>query len=456
MIFVCDLLGCDFAHGVKCLLSIQTTKVRFFFHLRMMFLLFLSLPLHNAKMRPMKKRFTFIHTSDWHLGHSFYGYDRGEQEQAMLDWLVSLIEARQPDAVLVSGDIFHNAQPAVAAVERFARAVIRLRQAGPSHMKIIATAGNHDGASRHQAHAELWKTLDVHVPGVVSRPEDNEEIASANPALIHCVDERAWILSVPYVNERFLPDNFYQELLDAVAARNSSRLPIVLMAHTAVALPGSETEDGGIFGGVEAVSLSSLGHGYDYLALGHIHRPMTKYSKDHRTVVSYSGSPLSVSFDERHSHGVNIVTIESGDERKISLERELFEDPCPPVNIPGRGVASWETCVEELREFPVDKDAFLRLNVELEVGETLPLEARGQAESLLQGKKARLCLINSVRKLSSGAEAAGDRELTVSELNAIAPRDLILRYTEEVDRKLDDELLELLDQAINELRNESI
>ena len=48
-----------------------------------------------------------IHTSDWHLGHTLYNYDRTEEQQAFLQQLAEIVEREQPDALLVSGDIYH-------------------------------------------------------------------------------------------------------------------------------------------------------------------------------------------------------------------------------------------------------------------------------------------------------------------------------------------------------------
>ena len=60
--------------------------------------------------------FKIIHTSDWHLGQNFYGYDRSEEQADFLRQLVDIVRQQQPDALLVSGDIFHTAAPSSAAV----------------------------------------------------------------------------------------------------------------------------------------------------------------------------------------------------------------------------------------------------------------------------------------------------------------------------------------------------
>ena len=46
-----------------------------------------------------------LHTSDWHLGHTLYNYDRAEEQQAMLEQMVSIVEEQEPDVFLLCGDV---------------------------------------------------------------------------------------------------------------------------------------------------------------------------------------------------------------------------------------------------------------------------------------------------------------------------------------------------------------
>ena len=46
-----------------------------------------------------------LHTSDWHLGHTLYNYDRSHEQQAFLQQLTRIVAEEMPDAMVVSGDI---------------------------------------------------------------------------------------------------------------------------------------------------------------------------------------------------------------------------------------------------------------------------------------------------------------------------------------------------------------
>ena len=47
-----------------------------------------------------------LHTADWHLGQTFFGYDRTEEHEAFLDWLAGEILRQEIDALIIAGDVF--------------------------------------------------------------------------------------------------------------------------------------------------------------------------------------------------------------------------------------------------------------------------------------------------------------------------------------------------------------
>ena len=51
----------------------------------------------------------FIHTSDWHLGHTLKEQDRSAEHDAFLAWLIGRIREEAPDALLIAGDVFDAA-----------------------------------------------------------------------------------------------------------------------------------------------------------------------------------------------------------------------------------------------------------------------------------------------------------------------------------------------------------
>lgn len=88
-----------------------------------------------------------IHTSDWHLGQQLFDYDRSEEQRDFLRQLRNWVAAEQPDALLVSGDVFHYCSPSASAQRLYTDALVALHETCPS-MQIIITAGNHDSSSK--------------------------------------------------------------------------------------------------------------------------------------------------------------------------------------------------------------------------------------------------------------------------------------------------------------------
>ena len=70
-----------------------------------------------------------IHTADWHLGQTFFGYDREAEHEAFLGLLTNLLVERQTDVLLIAGDVFDVTNPSAGAQRRFYRF---LREANPN------------------------------------------------------------------------------------------------------------------------------------------------------------------------------------------------------------------------------------------------------------------------------------------------------------------------------------
>jgi DNA repair exonuclease SbcCD nuclease subunit len=183
---------------------------------------------------------------------------------------------------------------------------------------------------------------------------------------------------------------------------------------------------------------------FDYAALGHIHKAQTFDNGRAR----YCGSPLPVSFDEVKSgyeHGFSIVEIEAhGSTPSI----RTCDVTCmhPLVNIPSEGFALWEDAMKELKKFPADIDAYLRLNILLKGNEMLPYDKDAQIIKALGGKIARLATINPAREIIESADNEEERvSLTMQELQAMDPKAILKAYANAIGRPFDEEFDEMFD-----------
>ena len=372
-----------------------------------------------------------LHTSDWHLGHTLYNYDRTEEQADMMDQVVEIARREQPDAFLLSGDVYHTSAPSAAVQRRFADAILRLHEALPS-MEIVVTAGNHDSGTRHEVVRDLWSLVRVHMIGAVD-VEHPEELLVDIPG-------KGTVIAVPYLHERYMPAGFYPGLQRLAAERTPDGLPIVMMAHTTVEgcnFAGHDNASERTVGGIDSLAVEQLGDGFDYLALGHIHRPQNISPR-----IRYSGTPLAVSFDERFEHSVSVVDIPSR-----GAEPQLRTVPIvelrPMVTLPTHEAQPLEEVMRQMEEFPDDSLAYIRLNVAVE--SFLPPNASAQAQAVADRKQCRFCYINVVRTHAPAVENIG---MTVTELRQIEPVDLARRYAEEKGAFFDEDLFsQALQQA---------
>ena len=80
-----------------------------------------------------------LHTSDWHIGKQLHKYDLSEDLELFFNWLINYIKIENIDVLLVSGDIFDQANPSQAAYKQYYDLLKRLINLD---CKIILTGGN--------------------------------------------------------------------------------------------------------------------------------------------------------------------------------------------------------------------------------------------------------------------------------------------------------------------------
>ena len=386
-----------------------------------------------------------LHTSDWHLGHTLYNYDRTEEQQAMLEQMVGIVQTHQPDVFLLCGDVYHTPQPSAAVQTMLTDAMVRIHEACPQ-MTIVMTAGNHDSGSKHEIFRTPWRALKVYAIGQLERDNIDEHIIE--------VPGKGFVIAVPYANERNIPDGFFQQLLDRTAERNTDGLPVVLTAHTTVKgcdFTGHDHATEYTVGGIDSLDLEQIGEGYDYLALGHIHHEQFVHSGKHN--VRYSGTPLPVNFDENFPHSISMVEINKHGDIPIVEKIEII-NPHPLVTLPAKELATWEDAKELLKAFPDDIPAYIRLNVEID--DFLPTEANaeapGSSSQLTKDKKCRFCLINAKRKNISKSEA---KILTVQEFQEENPLEIARNYAEFTGKVFDEEMAEMFKEIMDKVADDS-
>ncbi|MGZ8159339.1 MAG: metallophosphoesterase family protein [Methylobacter sp.] len=147
-----------------------------------------------------------LHTSDWHLGHSLKGFDRHFEHQCFLDWLLLELREQDIDVLLVTGDIFDNANPSAASQKQLYRFLQVAREASP-HLRVVLIAGNHDSPGRLEAPSPLLDLFETTVVGQTCRKDDGEIDLEALIVPLHDRNNvlRAWCLAVPFLRPGDVP-----------------------------------------------------------------------------------------------------------------------------------------------------------------------------------------------------------------------------------------------------------
>lgn len=393
-----------------------------------------------------------IHTSDWHLGHVLYGYDRFDEFENFFNRLKEIVRWEVPDALLVSGDIFDVSNPPAGVARLFKDRLLEIHALVPD-MTVIVTAGNHDSASRIDVDRNLWRLGGIHVFGSVPR-SGGEYDFSGNIVKIR---DKGIVAAIPFVNRAFLPKldkeltperAFFSGVEKCVENMNPEGLPAVLMAHLAVEGCDTEGHREPTVGGMDKVSEDIFGPTWSYVALGHIHKPQS-IGKGGR--VAYSGTPVAVSFDEKGRHSVNVVTVD--DSGEIDIQKVEIEPLRPLLTIPEEGV-DFRKALRVLAKFPDNEEAYIRLNILQE--EPLPVDCTEQATAKAMGKVCRFCTFKYT-DASHRAELKPLTELKAFEFSEISPQEIAAGYFRRIgesEEKIQGKL-ELISSLIKEIEQEN-
>ena len=232
-----------------------------------------------------------IHLSDLHLGKRLNEFSLGENQEYILNQILQIVEAEQPDAVVIAGDVYDKAIPSVEAVSLFDEFLVRL--AG-LHIHIFVISGNHDSPERIAFGSRLLEETGIHLSPVYGGSVESVTLEDA----FGPVDFYLLPFVKPIHVRRFFPedptDTYTQALSTAVGHMNlDEHRRNVLVTHQFVTGASRSDSEEISVGGADNVD-SAVFDAFDYVALGHIHSPQHCGSEK----IRYCGTPLKYSFSE--------------------------------------------------------------------------------------------------------------------------------------------------------------
>ena len=318
-----------------------------------------------------------VHTSDWHLGQSFFTKSRKDEHQAFINWLLAQVAQHQIDAVIIAGDVFDTGTPPSYAREIYNQFVVDLQQL---NCVLVVLGGNHDSVSTLNESKQILACLNTFV--VASTGVDiNEQVfcipdKSGNPGAILC--------AVPFIRPRDVVQSNAgesglekrQALGDAIKQHYASlyqlalhkqqeqqalgfELPIIATGHlTALGVTQSESVRDIYIGTLDGFAADGFPPA-DYIALGHIHRPQKVAKSEH---IRYSGSPIPLSFDELNTQK-QVMLVEFANDKTRTL-RPLEVPRFQPMLVIKGDLASIEQQLQQFSQEAGEQTCWLCIEVE--------------------------------------------------------------------------------------------
>lgn len=241
-----------------------------------------------------------IHLSDLHLGKRVSEYSMLEDQQYILKQILNIIDDEAPDGVIIAGDVYDKSIPSAEAVELFDDFLVRLAE---RKLQVFIISGNHDSPERLAFGNRLMDASGIHLSRVY---QGQLQLFSMEDAF-GMVDLYLLPFVKPVHVRRFYPEAEIESYTDAI--RTVLKQTVLVPEHRSVLVTHqfvtgatrSESEELSV-GGSDNVD-ASVFEGFDYVALGHIHRPQSLDGDR----IRYSGTPLKYSFSE------------AGDQKSVSV-----------------------------------------------------------------------------------------------------------------------------------------
>lgn len=252
-----------------------------------------------------------IHLSDLHLGKRVNELSMLEDQEYILNEIIKIIDTEKPDGVMIAGDVYDKAVPPAEAVKLFDDFLVRLSK---RQLQVYIISGNHDSPERLAFGGRLMELSGIHISPVYD--------GGVQPLSFDDGFGRVNIYLLPFIKDihvkKYFPEatiNNYSDALKTVIDNMNINCDErnILAAHQYIT-DSDRTESEDIpLGGLDNVD-SCVFEGFDYVALGHLHRPQNVSGERMR----YCGSPLKYSFSETRDQK-SVTVVELGEKDSVTV-----------------------------------------------------------------------------------------------------------------------------------------
>lgn len=270
-----------------------------------------------------------IHTGDWHIGKIVNEFSMIEDQKFYLDRLIELLEEERPDAFIIAGDIYDRSVPPAEAVELLDNVLSKIIL--ELNIPVLAISGNHDSPERLSFGSKLLKDKGLYIEGTfkkeIRKVTIKDEFGNVNFYLLPFVDPAK--VRLIYKNDEIRTyDDAMKFLVNELEKDINKDERNVLITHGYVTFNMEDKENKGdlelsdserplSIGGTDLID----GRNFDlfnYVALGHLHRPQ----KVGGNRIRYSGSLLKYSVSEcEQNKSIPIITLDENGEVEVELRK---------------------------------------------------------------------------------------------------------------------------------------
>ncbi|MBQ8470251.1 MAG: exonuclease SbcCD subunit D [Clostridia bacterium] len=364
-----------------------------------------------------------FHLADLHIGKQVHNVSMLPDQRYILGQVLEAVRREKPDAVLLSGDIYDKPQIAREAEKLYDWFLTELAAVG---QPVLVISGNHDSAAHVGYFSELLKGRGLYtsapefsgVGAPVVLEDEHGPVSFWLLPFLKPIDVRAAYPEEEYPDVK--TDSYHNAIASVVAQMDvDPKQRNVLLCHQFVVKSLGSGEETGVekadsetlsIGGLDCVG-AALFDVFDYVALGHLHRPQ----KVGRETVRYCGTPLKYSFSEANDHK-SITVVELGPKGDVHLSTI----PLTPQRDMRRIAGSFEELTSHDYYAQQDTDDYLEITL------TDDTEVPGAFRRLQQVYPNLL----SLRYEKLGASAVTSA-VSVKELETMDPFDLVSKFFRE-------------------------
>ena len=305
--------------------------------------------------------------------------------------------------MICAGDIYDSSVTNAEAIELYSSAITRICK--ELKKKMIVIAGNHDSGARLASGRELLEMAGLYVSGKI--------VKNIIPITIGNAD----IYPIPFFNRdeviAFFPDQKAEINSQEVATKvlcdhiretmDPSRVNIIVSHAYITSAELSDSDRAAQVGQATSVS-KDVFEGFDYVALGHIHKPQAITE-----TIRYSGSPIKYSFGVEETQIKQVLIYDTDSKEIIPVPLNMLHDR-----------KSISGTYDEIRVMDAIDNCYLRVTVSDRIASLeLLSEMREKFPGILE--------LHGMSFEESGEETS----ITIDELTKLGETDIMIRFLEE-------------------------